>query len=91
MTAAAAPAGPAPIAPVPGNDGDLAGRVVADPVATTGADLDDAFAGLAALLLDIRAATGNQGEIPTPSCTPNRPDAVRRTAGVPTPAGGEAA
>lgn len=91
MTAAAPPAGPAPIAPDPGDDRELANRLVPNPVATTDADLDDAFAGLAALLLDLRAASRNQGDIPTPSRAAICPDAKRRGQTAPPPAGGEAA
>jgi hypothetical protein len=95
VTAEATPAGPAPIAPDPGDDGDdgdVARRVVAEPFATTDAELDDAFAGLAALLLDLRAATRNQGGIPTPSGGTNRPTVPRRSAEQnPSAAEGEAA
>jgi hypothetical protein len=66
--------------------------VESDPLATTDAELDDAFAGLAALLLDMHAATRNQGKIPTPSFGANCPDARRRSGrSVAPPAGGEAA
>jgi hypothetical protein len=67
LTAAAPSAGPAPSAPKPGDDGELAGRIVADSLAATDAELDDAYAGLAALLFDLRAARAIQGEIRTPT------------------------
>ncbi len=54
MTAAAPSEGPAPSAPKPDDDGELAGRIAADSLAATDAELDDAYAALAALLLDLR-------------------------------------
>ena len=92
MTRDATPAGPGPLAPDSGDDQDLAARVVAEPVATTDAERDDAFSALAALLLDAHAARTARGDSPTPSSENLRPDArCREARSVAPPAGGEAA
>ena len=95
MTAAGAvPTVPAPDAPDAAGDGELDAireRFEVEAVKAESAELDDAFSALAALLLDLRAASGNQGEFPTPSRGVIRPDAARRGREGPTPAGGEAA
>ena len=93
MTVAATPSGPTPIAPDPGDeDLDAIRKVIeVEAVKAESGDLDDAVAALAVLLLDGLAARRDQGEIPTQSGATTCPDARRRTAGVPTPAGGEAA
>ena len=86
--AVAAPAGPAP----DDDDDDLGALVVGEPVAAQDAEVDDALAALAALLLDVAAARRNRGQSLTPSSAALRPDARRRKARpIAPPAGGEAA
>lgn len=75
-------------------DGDLAAveqHLSVERVKGYDGELDEALGALATLLLDLHAARRTQGEIPTPTRAADRPDAARRRARRPSPAGGEAA
>jgi len=78
--------------PVSDDSAHLRGLVESERVVGSEEEIDDAFAALAALLLDTAQSQRNQGVIPTPIVAPIRPDARRQAARqAPSPAGGEAA
>jgi len=66
-----------PNVPAAGSESALLARVEREPVAATAAELDDAFAGLAAFLLDFRTAAQRGGRAP-PMDGESRPDGARR-------------
>jgi hypothetical protein len=91
--AGAAPAGPGPDLPDEGDDfAHLRALIEVEPIVPTAVEANDAFAALAALLLDAQAARRNRGDSPTPSSENLRPDArCHEARPVAPPAGGEAA
>lgn len=74
-------AGRAPLVDVEGDESALAARVESAPVGASADEVGEAFAGLAALLLDSRTAHGedsNPGRPPPPFGATSCPDGGRR-------------